>query len=242
MVGNALQFFLILMVGIRMSIQQPVAVTPADRLNEDWWKQRHEQSVEVTKAGGIDLVFLGDSITQGWEGGGKSAWDRDFAPLRPANFGFSGDRTEHVLWRLANGEIVGLNPKLIVIMLGTNNMGHGSSNPTQTAEGMKAILQVLRTKLPASKILLLGIFPRGKESTDSLRTQVAEANARYQLLADGKSIEFLDIGKHFVRIDGTLRDRLMPDFLHLNQGGYDIWAKAILPTVKRMLDVEVQLK
>ncbi len=230
------------MVGSSMSSQQLVSTNPTDRLNEDWWKQRHNYCVEMTKSGGIDLVFLGDSITQGWEGGGKPAWDRDFAPLRPGNFGFSGDRTEHVLWRLGNGEIVGLNPKLIVIMLGTNNMGHGSSSPTQTVEGMKSILQILRTKVPDAKVLLLGIFPRGKESTDSLRLQVAEANAKYQLLADGNSIEFLDIGKHFVRIDGTLRDRLMPDYLHLNQGGYEIWVKAILPTVKRMMNVEVQLK
>lgn len=214
---------------------QDVATTPAHRLNEDWWKQRHEQCVETTKKGGVDLVFLGDSITQGWEGPGKATWDVEFAPLKAANFGFSGDRTEHVLWRLANGEIVGLSPKLVMIMIGTNNIGHGSSNATQTARGVKMIVDTLLTKLPKTKILLLGIFPRGEAPNDPMRLAVADATRQFAGLDDRKRVHFLDIGSTFMRGDGTLRTTLMPDRLHLEPDGYALWAKAVRDDVHRLM-------
>lgn len=214
---------------------QNVATTPAHRLNEDWWKARHEQCVQLTKAGGIDVVFLGDSITQGWEGGGKAHWDAEFAPLKAANFGFSGDRTEHVLWRLDNDEIVGLRPKLVVMMIGTNNIGHGSSNAEQTATGVKAIVDKLLAKLPQAKILLLGIFPRGEAPNDSMRVAVADATKRFSSLNDGKRVFFSDIGYAFLRSDGTLRTTLMPDRLHLDPDGYGIWAQAIRDDVHRLI-------
>lgn len=214
---------------------QQVSTTPANRLNEEWWKNRHEQCVEITKKGGVDVVFLGDSITQGWGEGGKSTWDKEFAPLKSANFGFSGDRTEHVLWRLENGEIMGLNPKVIVIMIGTNNIGHGSSNASQTAEGVKAIVGKLRKGLPKAKILLLGIFPRGLTAEDGMRKQVADATKQFSTLDEDSGVTFLDIGYAFTRSTGTLRTTLMPDLLHLTPGGYEIWAKAIKPSVEKLL-------
>lgn len=219
------------------AVLQPdhVATRPADRLGEGWWKERHERCVAQTKAGGIDLVFLGDSITQGWEGAGKPTWDRLFAPRRAANFGFSGDRTEHVLWRLANGEIVGLDPRLVVIMIGTNNIGHGSSTPGQTADGVRAIVTKLLTELPKTKILLLGIFPRSERPDDPLRVKAAEATAAFKDLADGKRVFFQDIGHAFVYRDGSLRKFLMPDLLHLSPDGYELWGKAIAPTVDRLI-------
>src|SRR5688500_9435865 len=111
------------MVGIiAFAILQHSAITPTPR-TEPWWQSRHRNCVELTRAAAFDVAFVGDSITQGWEGAGKAAWDEHFAPLRSANFGFSGDRTEHVLWRLASGEIVGAKPKVVVVMIGTNNLG-----------------------------------------------------------------------------------------------------------------------
>jgi beta-glucosidase len=211
------------------------ATTPISRESEPWWRERHARCVELTKQGGFDVAFLGDSITQGWEGAGKAAWDATFAPKRAANFGFSGDRTEHVLWRLANGEIVGATPKVIVIMIGTNNLGHGSSNAEQTSIGVTEIVKTLRDKLPETRILLLGIFPRGRAADDRLRVAAADATQRFVGLDDGRHVHFLDIGKHFIRADGDLRAFLMPDLLHLSPDGYGIWAKAIEPTVARLL-------
>lgn len=217
------------------SIPDHVATRPADRMSEQWWKDRHNNAVEVTKAGNVDIVFLGDSITQGWESTGKATWDRLYASKRVGNFGFSGDRTEHVLWRLDNGEIIGLHPRLIVIMIGTNNVGHGSSTPAQTIDGTRAILARLRKDIPKAKILLLGIFPRGEEPNDPMRQKVVEATEGYKALADGKNVVFLDISRAFTYADGRLKTLLMPDRLHLSPGGYDIWAQAMDPTIQRML-------
>ncbi len=215
--------------------QDNVAIKPADRLGEDWWKQRHEHCVELTKQGGFDLVFLGDSITQGWEGGGKAVWDREYAPLKAANFGFSGDRTEHVLWRLDHGELLGLKPKVIVIMIGTNNVGHGSSNPQQTSVGVKAIIGKLLTAIPTTKILLLGVFPRSNQPDDGMRKAVDQINGLIKGFADGKRVFWDDIGYAFLRPDGTLRTPLMPDQLHPNDAGYEIWAKAMKPELDRLM-------
>ncbi len=213
-----------------------VATTPAERLGEQWWKERHEQKVAVTKAGGVDLAFLGDSITHSWEGGGKQVWDHYYAHRRAADFGFSGDRTEHVLWRLAHGELVGLSPKVIVIMIGTNNIGHGSSNPEQTADGVRAIVATLRNDVPSAKILLLGVFPRGLNANDPMRLGVAKATDGFKSVADGEKVVFLDIGKHFLRLDGEMRTLIVPDSLHPNEHGYWIWARAMEPTLAKMLN------
>ncbi|MEI7576843.1 MAG: GDSL-type esterase/lipase family protein [Armatimonadota bacterium] len=212
-----------------------VSITSAHRLNEEWWKARHERCVEQTKQGGHELIFIGDSITQGWEGGGKATWDKYYGSRKAANYGFSGDRTEHVLWRMENGEIVGEKPKVAVMMIGTNNIGHGSSDAAATALGVKTIVGKLRSVMPATKILLLGIFPRGATSTDKMRMDVASATSQFSTLADGKNVFFLDIGRHYMTRNGDMWTGLMPDLLHPNSGGYEIWAKAMEPTLKQLL-------
>jgi lysophospholipase L1-like esterase len=226
--------FVPLAVLLDQDVPKHVATIPAPQAGQPWWDERHRAKVSETKRGGIDIAFIGDSITQGWDDTGKLAWDRDFAPLRSANFGFSGDRTEHVLWRLENGEVLGLKLKAIVIMLGTNNLGHGVSNPDQTADGIRAIVQKLKKGCPEAKILLLGIFPRGLTPNDSMREAVVQATERYRGLHDGERVFFSDLARHFVRIDGTLRTTLMPDLLHLTRDGYEIWAKALLPELKSL--------
>ncbi|MCW5941486.1 MAG: hypothetical protein KIS66_04600 [Fimbriimonadaceae bacterium] len=212
-----------------------VATRPVPRNDEAWWVERHARCVATTKANDFDVAFLGDSITQGWEGGGKPTWDATFAPLKSANFGFSGDRTEHVLWRLANGELLGTKAKLVVIMIGTNNIGHGSSTPDQAVDGIRAILAALHRGLPRAKVLLLGVFPRGEMPDDPMRVKAAAITAQLPALADGKRVFYQDLGPHFTRIDGTLRTLLMPDMLHLNTDGYMIWGRAIEPTVRELL-------
>ena len=210
-----------------------IATTPVPRDGEAWWVERHTKCVATTQAGGVDLAFLGDSITQGWEG--QPAWEKNFAPLKAANFGFSGDRTEHVLWRLAHGELVGLTPKVIVIMIGTNNVGHNSSNPQQTADGVKAIVSTLRSKIPEAKILLLAIFPRDEMADGPLRQQVAEASNLFKDVADGTHVHYLDLASKFLNEDGTAPKDVMPDFLHLSEKGYDIWAGAITPKIMELM-------
>jgi beta-glucosidase len=209
-----------------------VATTPADRLAEPWWSDRHKAALNIKSC---DIAFLGDSITQGWESTGKATWDKYWAPLNAANFGFSGDRTEHVLWRLNNGELIPTKPKLIVILIGTNNVGHGSSNASQTNDGVRLIVKTLRDKLPQTKILLLGILPRGAQANDPMRLAVADATQQFKSVADGKMVRFLDIGKPFMNFDGSLRQPLMPDFLHLTDEGYVLWARMIERDVRDML-------
>lgn len=214
---------------------QVVALEPVHRLGEEWWAQRHEACVELTRAGGINVAFLGDSITQGWEGAGKAAWDANFGSLGAVNFGFSGDRTEHVLWRLANGELIAAKPNVVVIMIGTNNLGHGSSNPAQTAMGVRAICDLIHKGSPSTKILLLGILPRGRTADDRLRVAVAEATQAFRDISNDKGVVFADTGYPFVWQSGNLKEHLMPDLLHLSAGGYEVWAKAIAPHVRAML-------
>jgi lysophospholipase L1-like esterase len=213
---------------------QNPGVEPHERLNEQWWKDRHEHCLRMTLYGRADVAFLGDSITQGWEGDGDSVWDTEVAPFKAANFGFSGDRTDHVLWRLQQGELIGMRPKLIVVMIGTNNIGQGGT-PEDAAKGVRAIVQYLTDKLPKSRILLLGIFPRGQTTADPLRQRVAEATAMFKECANGERVKFLDIGSQFLQPDGTLSIAMFPDSLHPNASGYVIWARAIEPVMKEML-------
>ncbi len=221
-----------------MVTQSNPAVIPVSRLTEDWWRDRHNACVEITKRADFDVAFLGDSITQGWEGAGRTFWDKNFSPLKSANFGFSGDRTEHVLWRLDNGEIVGAKPKLIVIMIGTNNIGHGATDASQTAAGVRAIVTKLTSALPATQVLLLATFPRGAGANDKGRVGVSTAVAGFKSVADGKRVHFLDIGPKFVSEDGTIQPAIMPYYLHLSPAGYQIWGDNILPAIKSILGVK----
>jgi len=207
------------------------------------WVKRHEGFLEITKQGGVDVLFLGDSITDGWrrDTSGKKVWDTNFAPLRAANFGIGGDRTQHVLWRIANGELDGLSPKAVVLMIGTNNAGFERDKVTprntveEVAEGVAAVVKAIRAKLPRTKILLLAIFPRAEKPDDPARKQVNAINAKIARLHDGKSIRYLDIGSKFLAADGTLPKDIMPDALHPNQKGYEIWAAAIQAPLAAML-------
>jgi beta-glucosidase len=200
------------------------AVQPVPR-GDDWWTQRQAAMNARIKQGNADLLFIGDSITQGWEGNGKDIWAEFYGKRNAVNLGIGGDRTQHVLWRLDNGNLEGIAPKLAVVMIGTNN----SSNtpPEEIAEGVKAIVEKLRTKLPETKVLVLAIFPRGPNPQDSLRQVNEKANELIAELADGKMVFYQDIGKKFLEADGTLSREIMPDLLHLSPQGYRIWAEAI---------------
>ncbi len=213
-----------------------VAVQSVSRMGEKWCADRHEQKMAIAKKGDIDLVFIGDSITHFWEGAGKDVWARYYGNRRALNLGYSADRTEHVIWRITNGELDGISPKLVILMIGTNNIGHGSSTPAQTVEGIKKILNILAEKVPTAKVLLLSVFPRSEKPTDGLRKLVNEINAGLPALADGEKVIYLDFGAKFLTKDGILPAEIMGDRLHPGAAGYEIWAQEVEPFVKKYVD------
>ena len=212
---------------LRASYRMSAATVPVNRFGEGWWKQRHQAKAALAKQGGHELVFIGDSITQGWEGHGKATWEKYYAARKALNLGYSGDRTEHVLWRLMNGELENVDPKLFVLMIGTNNTGHRQDPPEQTAEGIKLILELLQDRKPDAKILLLSIFPRDEKPDGKLRQLNHAINERIRGFADGDKVQWLDPSETFLAPDGTLPASVMPDFLHPQAAGYEMWAKAI---------------
>ncbi|MCC7084695.1 MAG: GDSL family lipase [Pirellulales bacterium] len=197
-------------------------------------EKRHESFNARAKQGKVDLIFIGDSITQGWEGEGKDVWRKFYDGRKAMNLGIGGDRTQHVLWRLENGNIDGIKPKLAVIMIGTNNVPAGNA-PDEIAAGIEAIVKKIRTALPETKILLLGIFPRDAKPDSEMRAKIGKVNAKISKLSDGSNVVYLDIGPKFLNADGTLSKEIMPDLLHLSPQGYQIWADAIEPKVAELL-------
>jgi len=210
------------------------AIIPVSRGNPTNWLARHEGFVKQTKAGGIDLLFMGDSITDFWRNRGKNVWEKFYASRHAANFGIGGDRTQHVLWRIEHGELDGIDPKVIVLMIGTNNSNTDSAD--QISEGVEKIVGEMREKCPKSKILLLAIFPRGKPDAKPQQMEtINKVNERIAKLDDGKTVTFLNINKAFLGEDGKLHADVMPDFLHPNEHGYQLWADAMEPTLDKML-------
>ena len=202
---------------------------------------RHEGYVADAKKGGIELLFIGDSITDGWRwgSGGSKIWPQAYASRHAANFGIGYDRIQNVLWRVENGELEHINPKAVVLLIGTNNAGNeDNGRPRNTTpeiiEGISNLVRQIQSRLPQSKILLLGIFPRG-ETNDPVREQVRAVNAGISRLDDRVKIKFLDLGKQFLSPDGTLPRGLFPDLLHPDEKGYQIWADAMEPTLAELL-------
>lgn len=219
-----------------------IATTPYPQLQgarmPDWWKARFEQKCKIAQAGGFDVLFVGDSITHGWESAGKTVWDRDIAPLKAANFGYSADRTEHVLWRFDHGELSGkINPKVVVVMIGTNNTGHRMDPPADILAGVEAVVGRLTARFPRTQVLLLDVFPRGEKPDDKMRLNNAQVNVLLAKLdgSAGGRVHFFPIGGKFLAPDGTLSREIMPDLLHPNAKGYEIWSAAVVPEIKKLL-------
>ncbi len=208
------------------------AVKPASR-NDKWWTDRHVKMNQRVAQGNVDMLLIGDSITHAWETGGKGVWDTYYAPRNAVNLGIGGDRTQHVLWRLDNGNIKGISPKLAMLMIGTNNSGDNSSE--EIADGVTAIVAKLRKKLPATKVLILAIFPRGASDADALRQTNMKANKIIAKLANGSMVSYLDIGDKFLADDRTLSKKVMPDLLHLTPDSYKTWAEAVEPAVAKVM-------
>src|SRR5262245_5862194 len=216
------------------------AIKPAPR--DVNWTKRHDKFVEIAKKGDVDLLFLGDSITDAWGGeghppraAGTKVFETEFGALKAANFGIGGDRTQHVLWRLQNGELDGIKPRVVMLMIGTNNSNGKDNTAEEIADGVTAIVKEIHKRSPKTKVLLLGVFPRGPKPNPQ-REKLKQVNSIIAKLDDGgKTVKYLDIGDKFLESDGTLPKETMPDFLHLSEKGYQIWADAVKGPIQELM-------
>ena len=200
----------------------------------------HQQLLAKAKTGGIDLYFLGDSITRRWGATDYpdflAHWNQTFHGWNAGNFGWGGDRTENILWRLENGELDGVNPKVIVLLAGTNNVGKERGDEAKAADvtrGVKAILELCRKKAPGATIVLTAIFPRNDSAV--AKPTIDRINANLAKLTDGKSIRFLDVNAKLADAKGTLFEGLTVDALHLSLKGYQVWAEGLKPILTELL-------
>ena len=205
----------------------------------------HQALLEKAKQGVIDVYFLGDSITRRWQGTDypehRKNWDHNFYGWNAADFGWGGDSTQNVLWRLAHGELDGVNPKIVVLMIGTNNVGNEPPRNDDDARiedvstGIRAILDVVRQKAPDSKIVLMGITPRNDGGGAAVMPLIEKINARISTFADGKTIIYLNINEKLADREGKLFPGVTEDGLHLSIKGYQIWADALKPMFTQWL-------
>lgn len=193
---------------------------------------RFEEKAGIIQQGGIDVVFLGDSITHFWDVAGKDVQQKYFGDMRLVNLGLGWNCTQHVLWELENIEADKISPKAVMMMIGTNNIGNKGSSPEEVIAGNAAILEKVRTLWPDAKILLLGVFPRGERPDNRFRAIISETNAGLAQLADREHVFFLDIGKKFLDDDGFMHADIAPDRLHLTPDGYEIWGKSVEPILR----------
>ncbi|GEM_PF-5045690 len=217
------------------------AIIPTEKKNE-WWRCRHDRKLKEIQGSKkkVQLVFLGNSITHNLEKpDNKEIWDRYFSRYGFLNLGFGGDRTENVLWRVMHGELEGLQPELLVLLIGTNNTDaeHYPAIHTgeQVAEGIARICYEVQQRLPATKILILAIFPYGKDPANTRRAANDRANRLASRLADGKRIFFADLNRYFLDPDNSVDISLMPDHLHPSRAGNRVWAAALAPVVEEIL-------
>ena len=216
---------------VREPADQPSAKKDKDGVTiQPGFKVAHENFLKRGKEP-IGILFLGDSITAGW-GKAKPVWDEHYGAYQPANFGIGGDQTQHVLWRIANGELDGIHPKVLVLMIGTNNISYPVED---IIKGDLKIVEQIHAKLPETKLLLLGIFPRGAAANNPARAKIKAVNEALAKLEDGKTTRYLDIGDKFLDASGNITKEIMPDALHPSPAGYKIWADATQPLLDEML-------
>ncbi len=217
--------------------KRPPTITPRPHYQDGGWMKRHQSMSDRVKKGNVDLLFIGDSITDFWETpapqGGAAVWQKYYARRNAVDLGIAGDGTGQVLWRLQNGNVDGIAPKLAVLMIGTNNAARSTAE--EIAAGVKADIAELRARLPRTKVLVLAIFPRGADNNDNLRKVNDAANKLIAKLADEQMVFYQDINARFLDRDGKLPTAIMPDLLHPDEKGYEIWADAIEPTVAKLM-------
>jgi lysophospholipase L1-like esterase len=200
----------------------------------------HQQLLAKAKAGGIDLYFEGDSITRRWDATDYpellAHWNKSFHGWNAADFGWGGDRTENILWRLENGELDGVFPKVIVLLAGTNNVGRTPGDESEVADitrGIETIIDICQEKAPSATIVLTAIFPRN--DNPAVMPTIDGINANLAKMADGKSIRFLDVSSKLADAQGKLFDGMTMDGLHPTVKGYEVWAQGLKPILTEVL-------
>lgn len=213
-----------------------------------WWIARHSEKMAAFEAANdpendqkIELLMLGDSITHNFDKGGpgEQVWNKYFAPLNAINLGFGGDRTNHVLWRLDHLPHLKIPPKAASLMIGTNNICWGSDIPKQAAEGVIAVIERLKKMYPDMEILVLGVFPRRRTLDHPHRKEIIELNSYLpELIKNIPNVTYLDIGQNFLDDKGFLSEEMMPDTTHPSEKAHEIWAKAVVPSLKKLMKKE----
>jgi endoglucanase len=215
------------------------SVLPSPRVAEHaWmsiaeWQSMHAEDVAIAEKGGIDLLFLGDSITEHWP---ENFLDETFSGYKTANFGIGGDMTQNLLWRLRNGSTGQLDPQIVVIMIGVNNFYFAGNGPEEIFRGVQADLEQVKTSFPNAHIVLLGILPYGEKADTAERIEVIETNTLLARLGQDPRVEFHDIGKAFLQPDGSISKEIMGDHLHPTEKGYSVFARELKPIVSSIKD------
>lgn len=208
--------------------------------DEEWmsraeWQRRHQGLKDRAKQGGVDLLLLGDSITEAWPTTGRAAFEKHLLPLKAAAFGIGGDMTQHLLWRLQLGECEGLQPKLVALLIGINNFGHQGDSPLQVAQGVLSVVGEIRRRWLNAHVALLNLLPDGDLPSDPARQRVSAANQRLAAHPYGPAVSFLDHSNVFLLSDGRLDRALLPDGVHPTEAAYELWAQALAPEFRALL-------
>lgn len=201
-------------------------------MSVDTWSKMYAEDIAVAEKGGVDLLFVGDSITAGWS---WDIWQANFAQYRPANFGIGGDHSGNLLWRLKYGHADKLTPKAVVLLIGVNNLGHLNETPAQVFEGVKANVLLLRKLYPHAKILVNGVLPFEESAQSPTRDVVKQINAKVATLNDNQHIFVKDYGRVFLQADGSISKDVLGDFLHPTAKGYQLWVDAMLPDIQTLM-------
>jgi len=233
--GITLLFSLTTLAAAETVYRPPATNSAAVAAPRDDWFADVQRKFDRYSGKHFDIVFDGDSIMNRWEITGREIWMQRYAG-RAADFGIEGDRVENVLWRLSKGQVDGIDPKVVVLMIGTNNSGRNSAS--EIAEGIEHLVAEYEKRCPNAHIVLFGIFPRGQNANDGGRRKVAAVNEKIKLLTDDKRVTYIDLSSKMIEADGSISPGMMPDFVHPTLKGYQIWADALQPIVDKYVEMK----
>jgi lysophospholipase L1-like esterase len=215
-----------------------IANKPVPRIGDQpWaiaedWRARHERQLKSPKRAAAKVVFLGDSIVDGW--GSAPAFRAEFGKYTPLNLGIAGDYTQNVLWRIDHGALEGLTPRAVVLLVGVNNLA-GGFTPEQTAAGVGAVVESIQSRLPAVPIVLLSLLPARRTPSDPLRNKIAETNRLLAKFAKPGAVSVHDVGSVLLEADGTISQQTSPDALHPSPAGYERLTAAVTPLLEKLV-------
>lgn len=201
------------------------------RVRKDpFYQMMHDEYKKQSKTGKINLLFFGDSITFGWTAQGKAVWDREFTGWTAGNFGVPGETSAGVLWRITHGEVAGLNPKAIVLLIGTNDLSEGT-RPAGVIENIGTIVGEFQKMAPEARVIIVGVLPRGPTENLAYRKEIKAINEGLAKFDNGKKIRFLEFNAELLNQENNISEEMMPDYMHLSEKGYEVWANALRPVL-----------